>query len=185
MGIGGMRDLSVPLKLHVPRTDSASKKKRVQRAHGGKQGDKGLRHFSMKVCEKVEQKGRTTYNEVADELVMEFANMAAEGTSPLDQAYDEKNIRRCGPHRTLCSRTVGSLASHMRAPSSGHPPPGTLLRAPSSGHPPPRTLLRAPSSGHPPPRTLLRAPSCGHPPPRALAPLSALRLRTPCASMHT
>ena len=36
------------------------------------QGDKGLRHFSMKVCEKVEQKVRTTYNEVADELVAEF-----------------------------------------------------------------------------------------------------------------
>ena len=52
--------------------ESANKKKRLQRAHGGKQGDKGLRHFSMKVCEKVEQKGRTTYNEVADELVAEF-----------------------------------------------------------------------------------------------------------------
>ena len=74
--------------------DPGSKKKRVQRAHGGKQGDKGLRHFSMKVCEKVEQKGRTTYNEVADELVAEFAVAATEGTSPLDQAYDEKNIRR-------------------------------------------------------------------------------------------
>ena len=148
MGIGGMRDLSVPLKLHVPRTDSASKKKRVQRAHGGKQGDKGLRHFSMKVCEKVEQKGRTTYNEVADELVMEFANMAAEGTSPLDQAYDEKNIRRCGPHRTHCSRTVGSSL-----------PDGSSAAAP----------LR----------------TCTHSPPRACAPLRALRLRTPCARMHT
>lgn len=52
--------------------EPAAKKKRMQRAHGGKQGDKGLRHFSMKVCEKVEQKGRTTYNEVADELVAEF-----------------------------------------------------------------------------------------------------------------
>jgi len=148
MGIGGMRDLSVPLMLHVTRTDSASKKKRVQRAHGGKQGDKGLRHFSMKVCEKVEQKGRTTYNEVADELVMEFANMAAEGTSPLDQAYDEKNIRRCGPHRTHCSRTVGSSL-----------PVGSSAAAP----------LR----------------TCTHSPPRACAPLRALRLRTPCARMHT
>lgn len=27
----------------------------------------------MKVCEKVEQKGTTSYNEVADELVAEFA----------------------------------------------------------------------------------------------------------------
>lgn len=35
---------------------------------------KGLRHFSMKVCEKVRKKGTTSYNEVADELVAEFAN---------------------------------------------------------------------------------------------------------------
>lgn len=33
---------------------------------------KGLRHFSMKVCEKVRRKGFTSYNEVADELVAEF-----------------------------------------------------------------------------------------------------------------
>jgi transcription factor Dp-1 len=32
-------------------------------------GYKGLRHFSMMVCKKVEEKGTTTYNEVADELV--------------------------------------------------------------------------------------------------------------------
>lgn len=43
----------------------------------GKKGDKngkGLRHFSMKVCEKVQKKGVTTYNEVADELVAEFSS---------------------------------------------------------------------------------------------------------------
>jgi hypothetical protein len=40
-----------------------------------KQG-KGLRHFSMKVCRKVEEKGRTTYNEVADELVAEFMQVS-------------------------------------------------------------------------------------------------------------
>jgi len=71
--------------------------KRLQRTHGGKAGDKGLRHFSMKVCEKVEQKGKTTYNEVADELVAEFAVDTSEGgslASALDQQYDEKNIRR-------------------------------------------------------------------------------------------
>ena len=39
----------------------------------GRNNGKGLRHFSMKVCEKVESKGRTTYNEVADELVGEFS----------------------------------------------------------------------------------------------------------------
>ena len=48
----------------------------------------------MKVCEKVEQKGLTTYNEVADELVAEFAVAGTEMVSALDQAYDEKNIRR-------------------------------------------------------------------------------------------
>jgi len=53
--------------------EPASKKRKMTRQGGGKQGDKGLRHFSMKVCEKVEQKHKTTYNEVADELVAEFA----------------------------------------------------------------------------------------------------------------
>lgn len=51
---------------------------------------KGLRHFSMKVCEKVKQKGTTTYNEVADELVTEFTN----ATSQFAAEYDQKNIRR-------------------------------------------------------------------------------------------
>lgn len=37
---------------------------------------KGLRHFSMKVCEKVKKKGTTSYNEVADELVGEFTTSA-------------------------------------------------------------------------------------------------------------
>ena len=45
-------------------------------AAGGRNNGKGLRHFSMKVCEKVESKGRTTYNEVADELVGEFSGAA-------------------------------------------------------------------------------------------------------------
>ena len=35
-------------------------------------GSTGLRHFSLKVCQKVEEKQLTTYNEVADELVNEF-----------------------------------------------------------------------------------------------------------------
>lgn len=33
---------------------------------------KGLRHFAMRVCEKVRSKMITTYNEVADELVAEY-----------------------------------------------------------------------------------------------------------------
>uniref|UniRef100_A0A0D9VPN6 E2F/DP family winged-helix DNA-binding domain-containing protein n=1 Tax=Leersia perrieri TaxID=77586 RepID=A0A0D9VPN6_9ORYZ len=52
---------------------TSKKKKRGARAVGPDKGGRGLRQFSMKVCEKVESKGRTTYNE---------------------QQYDEKNIRR-------------------------------------------------------------------------------------------
>jgi len=56
---------------------------------------KGLRHFSLQVCRKVEEKGRTNYNEVADELVAEVLAQRAEpsGTGPVEK-YDEKNIRR-------------------------------------------------------------------------------------------
>ncbi|KAH9490289.1 Transcription factor Dp-2 [Bulinus truncatus] len=66
-----------------------------KRSKKGDKGGKGLRHFSMKVCEKVQTKGVTSYNEVADELVGEFSepqNML----SPADAVtpYDQKNIRR-------------------------------------------------------------------------------------------
>ncbi|KAI3705322.1 hypothetical protein L1987_75558 [Smallanthus sonchifolius] len=82
------------------------KKKRAQRATGGDKNGRGLRQFSMKVCEKVESKGRTTYNEVADELVAEFAGNGVQAsdqvhvttqsvyTYSLQHQYDEKNIRR-------------------------------------------------------------------------------------------
>ncbi|CAG8501163.1 9354_t:CDS:2 [Paraglomus occultum] len=52
---------------------------------------KGLRHFSKQVCDKVELKGVTTYNEVADELAEDFATQVLEhGGAKVDQ----KNIRR-------------------------------------------------------------------------------------------
>lgn len=70
------------------------KKKRGQRAVPGDKSGRGLRQFSMKVCEKVESKGRTTYNEVADELVTEFADPNNNLGTPDQQQYDEKNIRR-------------------------------------------------------------------------------------------
>ncbi|KAJ7550410.1 hypothetical protein O6H91_07G099200 [Diphasiastrum complanatum] len=69
------------------------KKRCSQRSLGG-QGGKGLRHFSLKVCEKVRSKGRTTYNEVADELVAEFASPQNANVSPDQHQYDDKNIRR-------------------------------------------------------------------------------------------
>lgn len=69
-----------------------------KRGKKGEKGGKGLRHFSMKVCEKVQKKGTTSYNEVADELVAEFSD-PTRSISPTDQvgdsqAYDQKNIRR-------------------------------------------------------------------------------------------
>ncbi|KAM8953208.1 transcription factor Dp-2 [Pelodytes ibericus] len=63
-----------------------------KRSKRGEKSGKGLRHFSMKVCEKVQNKGTTSYNEVADELVAEFTSSA--GHMPTDSAYDQKNIRR-------------------------------------------------------------------------------------------
>ncbi|XVE76131.1 hypothetical protein DITRI_Ditri12bG0148700 [Diplodiscus trichospermus] len=101
----------------------SKKKKRGQRAVGGDKSGRGLRQFSMKVCEKVESRGSTTYNEVrwflkvvlslmfvvfgklpcisdimavnvADELVAEFADPGSSVASPDQQQYDEKNIRR-------------------------------------------------------------------------------------------
>ena len=59
-------------------------------AAGGRNNGKGLRHFSRKVCEKGESKGRTTYNEVADELVGEFS-----GAAPIPRGH------QCQPHRQL------------------------------------------------------------------------------------
>ncbi|KAM7254665.1 hypothetical protein ACFE04_019906 [Oxalis oulophora] len=79
----------------ITTVNGKSKKKRAQRAVGGDKSGRGLRQFSMKVCEKVESKGRTTYNEVADELVTEFSDPSSNVASPdQQQQYDEKNIRR-------------------------------------------------------------------------------------------
>lgn len=71
---------------------SASKRSKATKSSPGSSADKssrGLRHFSMMVCQKVEEKGTTTYNEVADELVKKVvAERETEGK------FDEKNIRR-------------------------------------------------------------------------------------------
>lgn len=78
---------------------TSKKKKRGARAVGPDKNGRGLRQFSMRVCEKVESKGRTTYNEVADELVAEFSDPninidSPDPDNPSAQQYDEKNIRR-------------------------------------------------------------------------------------------
>lgn len=52
--------------------------------------NKGLRHFSKRVCDKVKTKMVTTYKEVADELVAECVGNCESPTF----LYDQKNIRR-------------------------------------------------------------------------------------------
>uniref|UniRef100_A0A2I3HS73 Transcription factor n=1 Tax=Nomascus leucogenys TaxID=61853 RepID=A0A2I3HS73_NOMLE len=64
-----------------------------KRNRKGEKNGKGLRHFSVKVCEKVQRKGTTSYNEVADELVAEFS-AADSHILPNESAYDQKNTRR-------------------------------------------------------------------------------------------
>ena len=71
-------------------TNSTTVFKKTDRKRNEKPG-KGLRHFSMRVCQKVKEKGTTSYNEVADELVLEESEDA--GTS-VNGSYDQKNIRR-------------------------------------------------------------------------------------------
>ncbi|KAL0479484.1 hypothetical protein AKO1_007661 [Acrasis kona] len=53
--------------------------------------NKGLRHFSMKVCEQVQHRGTTTYNDVATELVNEIMDQNQTTNS---KPHDAKNIRR-------------------------------------------------------------------------------------------
>ncbi|CAG9784455.1 unnamed protein product [Diatraea saccharalis] len=78
-------------RRHDSDNDQPAEYTTKKRKHADKVG-KGLRHFSMKVCEKVRNKGFTSYNEVADELVLEFAT-GIHGSSD-SQQYDQKNIRR-------------------------------------------------------------------------------------------
>ena len=69
--------VSTPKPAKIPRSEKAYK---------------GLRHFSMMVCKKVEEKGTTSYNEVADELVRSIVEQRRQANPAA--SYDEKNIRR-------------------------------------------------------------------------------------------
>ena len=79
---------------------------------GGRNNGKGLRHFSMKVCEKVESKGRTTYNEVADELVGEFSG-AAHLPPPVALRCARSQLPRRGLAATLTP--TGCMSSQPEA----------------------------------------------------------------------
>lgn len=63
-------------------------KKKASRMPGG-----GLRQFSVMVCKKLESKGSSTYAEVADEIIEEFATAQTTTARSLDEIL-EKNVRR-------------------------------------------------------------------------------------------
>ena len=95
---------------NAPGTSSSRKSTPGGKDSEGGKANKGLRHFSMKVCKKVEEKQHTSYNEVADELVKEVMEARREeekesGDSTVTSkggkkgkkgsgSVDEKNIRR-------------------------------------------------------------------------------------------
>ena len=71
---------------------------------------KGLRHFALRVCEKVESKGQTTYNEVADELVEEFTDGTNDGNY-VSFAKCANNNFMClffSPNRCFVSRNLNN-----------------------------------------------------------------------------
>jgi transcription factor Dp-1 len=66
------------------------KKIRIEQKEKDMKENKGLRHFSRRVCQKVEEKLVTNYNEVADELVLEFNNNPPD--APLDHVNEEPSV---------------------------------------------------------------------------------------------
>jgi hypothetical protein len=76
-------------KRPAPSPTSTSSVRSSSKRSKSTASNRGLRHFSMMVCKKVEEKGTTTYNEVADELVRCVVESRDTGSK-----FDEKNIRR-------------------------------------------------------------------------------------------
>ncbi|KAL4424767.1 hypothetical protein ABPG77_000807 [Micractinium sp. CCAP 211/92] len=80
----------------------------------GKPGGRGgLRHFSMKVCEKVESKGDTTYEQVANELIAEMKAEVAAGLA--EQQVDDKNVRRRAYDALNVLEAIGMISKTKKA----------------------------------------------------------------------
>lgn len=88
-----MRDSSIFLDNSKSFIKSPSPSTSVATPVSDKQS-KGLRHFSREVCQKVKEKGITTYSEVADELVAERLAMSDEELRQSNEPHGPKNIRR-------------------------------------------------------------------------------------------
>ena len=76
----------------------------------------GLRHFSMRVCKKVQEKVTTSYNEVADELVAEFIDQRR---TEIAEAGGDPDVE-LPPPRSKKARSGDAAA----APAAAKPPPG-------------------------------------------------------------
>jgi len=81
-------------KAESSSSEPSPKKRKIK----GDKTARGLRHFSMRVLQKVKEKKNTTYNEVADDLVEEL-NRESGNTAGKDQnirrrVYDALNVLR-------------------------------------------------------------------------------------------
>mmetsp|Transcript_91 Transcript_91/g.120 ORF Transcript_91/g.120 Transcript_91/m.120 type:complete len:272 (-) Transcript_91:990-1805(-) len=73
----------------LQKNNSNARKNQGKDSKGVVKADKGLRHFSMKVCKKIQEKKQTTQNVIADELVQELLGKDIGG-----EKGSSKNIRR-------------------------------------------------------------------------------------------
>lgn len=99
-GHGGLKEENMGIMQHgkhdqwdgIHSTHRAS----VTRTHSAEApsspGPTGLRHFTMRLCEKIQQKTVMTHNEIADELIADLREEHKAGQ--FDTPVEEKNVRR-------------------------------------------------------------------------------------------
>mmetsp|Transcript_33530 Transcript_33530/g.98796 ORF Transcript_33530/g.98796 Transcript_33530/m.98796 type:complete len:393 (-) Transcript_33530:465-1643(-) len=80
----------------------------------------GLRHFSMRVCKKVQEKVTTSYNEVADELVAEFIEQRR---TEISEAGGDPDVELPPPRKKPKSGET-TTSSAVAAPKATKAPPG-------------------------------------------------------------
>uniref|UniRef100_A0A2I3SZZ8 Transcription factor n=1 Tax=Pan troglodytes TaxID=9598 RepID=A0A2I3SZZ8_PANTR len=98
-----------------------------KRNRKGEKNGKGLRHFSMKVCEKVQRKGTTSYNEVADELVAEFS-AADNHILPNESVSVLTDSSGLAPQ--IAFKNLVQRNRHAEQQASRPPPPNSVIHLP-------------------------------------------------------
>ena len=76
----------------LPTTTSPTTPQGSQCDHTGTLVSTGLKHFALRLCEKIEKKKKTTYNEISDELLADLRMEQEAGL--LSGGVEEKNLRR-------------------------------------------------------------------------------------------